>query len=74
MKGITKFTKNDYLIFILGVFFITIGIAMLALNMSTGFAFDFPKGFLLSTIATFATMFAGIILISTMKWKGERVE
>ena len=45
---------------------------MLALNMSTGYAFDFPKGFLLSTIMTFATIGAGIILISTMKWKGER--
>ena len=63
---------NDHLLFLLGVFFITIGIAMLALNMSTGYAFDFPKGFLLSTIMTFATMFAGLILISTMKWKGEQ--
>ena len=59
---IFKGKKNKFFR-LLGIFYVIIGIILIVNNISTGFGFDYPNGFLLSTLCLFITTSSGIVLV-----------
>lgn len=60
-------------VFIVGAFFITLGLVTTVHSFSEGYFLNFQKGFAISIIAMIATYTSGIILISRVKFLEDEI-